>query len=126
MIMDKAAIFAEVTKRNALRRANFLPPLDVRAECAHQVAVAAQRDHQALYDEHADEREVIRQEVLTELRARHGVDFGHTMGGRWAVGEMTRKRFAARMARRYGMVAPEGTNSARNKVIYGEVKKGAI
>jgi hypothetical protein len=41
--MDRAAIFAEVTRRDALRRANFVPPIDVRAEFVRQVALPASR-----------------------------------------------------------------------------------
>jgi hypothetical protein len=83
-VMDKATIFSEVTRRNALRKANRLPPLDVPAEYAHQVAIAEQRDYQAACGAQAEEREAIRQQVLVELRAKHGVDFEHTMGGQSA------------------------------------------
>ena len=38
--MDRAAIFTEITRRNALRREAGLPLLDVRQEFAHGVAVA--------------------------------------------------------------------------------------
>jgi hypothetical protein len=121
--MDKAAIFTEATGRNALRRAHGLPLLNVRAEYDHAVAVAAQRDYQALCDEHADEREVIRQEVLAEFRGRFGPGFGQTMGGRWAIGEVTRRRFCAHMEG-HGISAPD--SAARNEVTYGKrVKDGS-
>ena len=78
---DRAEIFTLVTKRNALRTANGLPPLDIRAEYDHKVAVAKQLDYRAFCDRHADEREAIRLEVPAELRLQHGSDFGTGMGG---------------------------------------------
>jgi len=119
---DKAGIFTIITRRNALRIANGLPPLDVHAEYAHQVAVAKQRDYQAFCDRHVDEREAIRQEVLADLRLERGPDFGTGMGGRWLVGRLTHQRFAAHIAAKYG-VYPEATG--RNPIIYGEVSKDA-
>jgi hypothetical protein len=101
MIVDKAAIFNELTKRNALRRLHGLPVLDILAEFHHAVAVAAEGAYRDRCQEHSGEREVIRQQVLAEYRERFGPDFGHSMGGRWAVGEMAKKRFAAFMADRY-------------------------
>jgi hypothetical protein len=105
-VVDKAAIFAEVTKRNALRRANFLPPTDVRAEFARQVALARQQEYHARCNEHADEREVIRLEVLAELRAKYGANFGGSTGGRWAIGHLTWKRFEAFMEANSGVRRP--------------------
>jgi hypothetical protein len=117
VVTDRAEIFTLVTKRNALRTANGLPPLDIRAEYAHQVAIAKQRAYQSFCDRHADEREAIRQEVLAELRLEHGPDFGTGMGGRWMVGRLTNQRFTAHILAKYG-VHPEG--GARNPIIYGE------
>jgi hypothetical protein len=45
--MDKAAIFTDLTRRNALRKANGLPLLDIRAEYAHQKWIAKQRDYRS-------------------------------------------------------------------------------
>ncbi len=117
--MDKAAIFADVTRRNALRKAIGLPLLDVHNEYAHQVAIAAQQDFRVVCDEHAGEREAIRQQVLAELRAQHGPNFGQSMGGRWAVGHLAHKRFIAYMASRHG-IALNSKGSARNAITYGE------
>jgi hypothetical protein len=36
----------------------------------------------------------------------HGGNFGPSMGGRWAVGELTRKRFKAFMELNYGTLRP--------------------
>jgi hypothetical protein len=117
--MDKAAIFTAIVRRNALRRANGLPTIDVRAEYARQVALAIQQDYHARCEKHAAEREVIRLEALAELRAKHGTNFGHTMGGRWAIGELTRKRFKAFMELKYGTPRPE-ISPALNLVTFGE------
>ena len=120
--MDKGAIFTAITKRNALRTANGLPALNIHSEYARQVAIAKQRDYRALCDQHADEREAIRHKVLAELRLEHGPDFGTGFGGRWIVGRLTQRRFAAYIAQRYGLF-PEG--GGRNDIIYGETLKDA-
>ena len=104
--MDKAAIFTDLTCRNALRKAHGLPLLDIRAEYAHQIWIAKQRDYRAICDEHADEREAIRRQVLAEYRARPGADFGSGMGGRLVVGLRTNKRFAIHLGLRYGVWPP--------------------
>lgn len=116
--MDRAAIFADVTRRSALRKANGLPLLDVRAEYAHQVAIAGQREYHAACDDHADEREAIRQQVLVEFQDKYGPQFGQTMGGRWAVGQIAHRRFTALMADKHS-ASPPALNSARNAVVYG-------
>jgi hypothetical protein len=80
MIVDKASIFTAITRRNALRKANGLPLLDVPRGYAQEVAIAIQRDFRAAYDEHAEEREVIHAQVLAEFREKYGPQFGK----RWA------------------------------------------
>jgi hypothetical protein len=122
--MDKGTIFHDITRRNALRRAHGLPLLNIRDEYAREVAVAGQRDYQARCDEHAADREAIRQEVLAELRTQHGADFGQTMGGRWAVGALTQKRFAAFIATQCGM-RPEHAGAPQNTIVYGEGRQSS-
>jgi hypothetical protein len=116
--MDKAEIYTAILWRNKLRRDNFLPVLDVRTEYLREVAIAGQRDYYARCNERADEREVIRLEVLAELRAKHGETFGNTMGGRWAVGHLTWKRFQAFMALKYGVQRP-APPATRHPLTYG-------
>jgi hypothetical protein len=116
--MDKAAIFADVTRRNALRKANGLPLLDVPAEYAHEVSLSYQREYQEVCNSHADEREAIRSIVLSEFQQKYGADFGRTMGGRWAIGQVTRKRFAGLMADKYALPAPDRV-VGKNEVTYG-------
>jgi hypothetical protein len=118
MIVDKASIFTAITRRNALRKANGLPLLDVPSEYAQEVAIASQCDFRAAFDEHADEREVIRAQVMAEFRETNGPQFGLTMGGRWAVGQVTRKRFTAQMANKYSLDAPDQT-AGKHTITYG-------
>lgn len=111
--MDKAAIYSELVRRNALRKANGLPLLNLTTEYAHAVAGAAQRGFRALCDRHADEREAIRLEVLAELREKHGPDFGMGFGARWILGRQTHQRFAAYIAEKYRL-HPEGGGEMRS------------
>jgi hypothetical protein len=104
--MDKAAIFTDLTRRNALRKANGLPLLDLRTEYAHQMWLARRQEYCTACEEHADEREAIRCQVLAEFRAKYGADFPGTSGGHWAVGLRTSKRFAAYMELRSGVFSP--------------------
>ena len=104
--MDTAAIFTDLTRRNALRKAHGLPLLDLRVEHAHQVWLAQRREYWGVCDEHADERESIRREVLAEYRAKYGGNFPSTTFGHWAVGLRTNERFAALMALNYGVSPP--------------------
>jgi hypothetical protein len=117
--MDRAAIFTTILRRNALRRANGLPAIDVQAEYTRQVAMASQRDYRAVCDEHAADCEVIRLEVLAELRTKYGEGFGESMGGRWAVGQLTRRRFETFMELTHGARRP-ATTAAAHPVTYGE------
>ncbi len=118
--MIKAAIFADVTRRNALRRANGLPPFDVHAQYAHEVAIAAQAEFRAFCDEHIADQAAIREQVLAELQAKHLGGPGPTMAEKWAVGREVRRRFIEQMTFIYGKV-PEV--EARNSVVYGEASR---
>jgi hypothetical protein len=106
-VVDKAAILSDIASRNALRQTHGLPLLDVSVEYARQVSVAQQRQYHTACDEHADEREAIRREVLMEYRTRYGADFGASMGGRWAIGHTTLMRFTTYMAEQHGVSPPD-------------------
>jgi len=80
MTMDRAAIFSAVIKRNALRRAHGLSPLDVQAEYLRQVEIAKQLDYQTLFEDRPFEREVIRQPVRM-LRTEPVGDAGEMTDG---------------------------------------------
>jgi hypothetical protein len=115
---DKAAIFTGITKRNALRKENGLPLLNIRAEFAHEVALADENDFRAFADQHGDEREMIQQQVKADLSVQQGKEFGHTMGGRWAINQETNKRFHAHLREVYGYELPP--LATKHAVIYGE------
>jgi hypothetical protein len=123
MIVDKASIFTAITRRNALRKANGLPLLDVPSEYAHDVAIASQHDFRNACDEHADEREVIHAQVMAEFREKYGPQFGQTMGGRWAVCAVTRKRFTDHIADKYSLAAPNQA-AGKHTITYGGSNKG--
>ena len=116
MGLNKAAIFTEITRRNALRREAGLPLLDVRAEFDHGVALARWEEYQAVCDAHADLRAEIQAEVIEELRRSTGRDHRLSVGGRWAIAARTQQRFEAALARKGHPRPPIPT---RNLTIYG-------
>jgi hypothetical protein len=116
---NRAAIFAAITKRNELRRLAQLPLLDVRAEMAHAVALAALNEYGAFCDQYKAKLEEFRAEVLAEERATKP-DFGHTWGGRLAVAIKSRRRFEAWIAQTFGITKP--TFEPKNPIIYGSEK----
>ncbi|WP_407523789.1 hypothetical protein [Methylobacterium oryzisoli] len=77
--VDRAAIFEEVLKRNALRREAHLPLLNVRATYEREVAGALWRAHRTR------NYEAVRAEVVARLRARFGKRWGGSAGARWHV-----------------------------------------
>jgi hypothetical protein len=81
-LIDKVAIFTELTRRNALRREAKLPLLDLRLEFTHAVEVATWREAR---EQHA--REITRtcDQVEADFRQRHCPDGGLSVGGRWAI-----------------------------------------
>jgi hypothetical protein len=115
--MDKAAIFTDLIRRNALRKANALPLLDLRTEYTHQVWIGRREEYWAACDDHADEREAIRHQVLAEFRAEKGANFPSTTGGHWMVGLRTSKRFAAYMELRYDVFPPRPPHAPRPKPV---------
>jgi hypothetical protein len=120
-IMDTDEIFTALTQRNALRRQAKLPLLDVKAEYAHQVGLAAGRDYAAACERFADERARIREQVLADFRAVHGPGFGLSFGGRWAVGHETNQRFHRYMDETHGVHAP--AQAAPNSIVYGSARR---
>ncbi|WHQ70099.1 hypothetical protein [Methylorubrum extorquens] len=83
---DRGAILSHILRRQALRREAQLPALNVRAEYERAVEQARWRAHVEKYGE------AIRAQVLTELRAKNGPQFGGSVGGMWAVRLLTEKR----------------------------------
>jgi hypothetical protein len=66
--MDRAAIFAEVLRRNTLRREARLPALNVTEEYQFAVALATWKEFEAICDQHRDLHNEIRAAVIQELR----------------------------------------------------------
>jgi hypothetical protein len=87
-VIDKAGIFTELTKRNAVGRQSQLPLLDMRDEFDRAVEFTHWK---AVCDEHADQ---VRSEVIAVLSETFGRE-PHSAGGRWAVGILTLKRLRA-------------------------------
>ena len=83
---DRGAIFSDILRRQALRREAQLPLLNIRAEYERAVEQARWRAHIEKYGE------AIRAQVLAELRAKNGPQFGGSVGGMWAVRLLTEKR----------------------------------
>src|SRR5215212_8132208 len=127
--MDKAAIFAVILKRNALRREARLPALDMAAEYRHAVAQAERAALRAICDEHrdlfdemlADLFDEMLATVTQELRAkRHNPLFGNCMGSRIVIRKIALERFYAVLERR-GFKKPVG--AMHNAVTYGESRE---
>ena len=87
-VIDKAAIFTELTRRNAVRRRAQLPLLDMRDELDRAVEFTHWK---AVCTEHADR---VRSEVIAELSTTFGRE-PQSAGGRWAVSILTLKRLRA-------------------------------
>jgi hypothetical protein len=117
-MVDKAAIFTGLTKRNTLRREAGLPSLNMRKEFAHEVALADENDFRAFAEEHGADRTLIQEQVIADLSAQHGNEFGYTMGGRWAINHETNKRFHAHLREVHGYDLPP--LASKHAVIYGE------
>ena len=88
--MDKAALFTDLTRRNALRKANGLPLLDLRTEYAHQVWIGRRDEYWTACDDHADDREDIHR-GSRGVSGEYGPNFPSTSGGHWAVGLRTKQ-----------------------------------
>ena len=119
--MDRAAIFTELTKRNALRRMARLPPLDLRAEMAFAVKREAHRVYAEQCKRFDDDRRRIIEDVLTELRATRGQDFPTSMGGRLLVQVLSGQRFRGLLEIEHGIKAP--ALNSRHLVSHGELRE---
>ena len=115
---DKAAIFTDLTKRNALRRAGGLPPLDIRAEYAYECALAAWKEWEAQCAANADLEATIRDDIIAELRkVRADPNFPNTMGARLLTDALVINRFESALAARGIYKPPQPT---RYGIAYGE------
>ena len=86
--MDEVAILGEISRRNALRQEHGLPLLDIETEYARLVLIERQRGYRIACEEHADEYDAIRRQMLEEHspRCRHHVRaMGHRLQSTCAV-----------------------------------------
>ena len=111
-MVDRAAIFTDLTRRNALRREAELPLLDIQTEFNHAVEVALWNEGLEVY---ADDIARAIDETWADLRQRYGADFPQSVGGRWLVHFEGTKRVHALLADR-GVYRPV----SRYSVKYGE------
>jgi hypothetical protein len=79
------------------------------------------RHYQAACERFADERVRLREQVLANFRVVHGAGFGHSFGGRWAVGHEINQCFRRYMSEIHGMHAPHHTGQTSS--VYGSVKR---
>jgi hypothetical protein len=119
--MDRAAIFTELTQRNALRRQAKLPLLDLHVEMTLAVEIEAHRAYTEQCQTYDDDRQNIMADVLSELRMTRGADFPGSIGGWMLVGLMTDQRFRAIMEIEHGLKAPASTS--RHPIKYGELRQ---
>src|SRR4051812_26920806 len=116
--MDKATLFTQVLRRNALRREARLPALDVAAEYRHAVAQAERADFRAICDQHRDLWDEVLATATQELRSkRANPSFGYCMGSRIIIREIAFQRFYAALEAR-GFKKPSART--RNAVRYGK------
>jgi hypothetical protein len=115
--MDRAAIFTELTKRNALRKMTKLPLLDLRTELAFAVEREAQRDYDEHIKQYEDDRRRINEDILSELRRTRGPDFPSSSVGRLLVELMSDQRFQAFLEIEHRIRKP--IRSGRHSIIYG-------
>jgi hypothetical protein len=87
-MIDKAAIFTELSRRNAVRRQARLPLLDMRGEFDRAVERARWKE---VCEEHGDR---VRREVIAESSKTFGRE-PQSAGGRWAVSILMLKRLRA-------------------------------
>ena len=88
--VNRASIFSELCRRNALRREAHLPLLNVPVEYVRLVDVAK---WSYIVEHHYAET---RAEVFAALRATRGHDFGNSAGGRWMIEIFTERALRQR------------------------------
>ena len=119
--MDRAAIFTQLTKRNALRKAAKLPLLDLRTEIAFAVEREAHRVYAEQCKRFDNDRRRIAQDVRTELRITRGQDFPTSMVGRLMVEMLSDQRFQAHLETEHGIRKPRLNGG--HPIKYGEHRK---
>ena len=103
-MINKAAIFEAILKRNALRRQAGLPEWPVRQTYDEDVRRASWRQH--VEQNHA----VVRMQVLQEQRAKFGQDYPLSTGGAWAVNALVNVSLSKSFQASYACVSVQPTN----------------
>jgi hypothetical protein len=87
--VDAAAILSTIWVKNDLRRGSGLPLWPVRETFERELKAARWRIHcDANYED-------TREQILAELRARHGEGFGGSVTGRWVIEILTSQALRA-------------------------------
>ena len=94
--IDRAEIFRVLCVRQKIRREACLPLLDLKAEYDHAVAMAESARLRAIRAQYEPE---VRNEIITQMREKHGPHWGKDLGGRYWLGELVRRT----IAQRYGV-----------------------
>jgi hypothetical protein len=91
--VDKAAIFKELCRRIQIRREASLPLLALKVEYSLAIAVAEAARRRVLRRQYEPE---VRNEIITQMREKHGPHWGKDLGGRYWLGELVRRTIAER------------------------------
>lgn len=116
---SKSELFLLATQKNALRREAQLPLLDVREEMARQSYVDQRAAYFAEWERRRAVLDAIKADVLAELRAEKGPDFGLSTGGRWMVQHLAVRRYIEYLA---GLGYRRPVNPTPRPLLYGQPK----
>jgi hypothetical protein len=120
LMVDKAAIFMELTIRNAVRRDAKLPLLDLRTEFEYAVSLAVWKEGRERFD---CEIPRIKQEVVAELQRTRGPEFDEyrSAGARWLISYKVAERYYALLAD-HGYLRP----TPPHQMVYGMDRAEAV
>lgn len=103
MIDDDAEIRRTVLARDALRKEAHLPPLNIEVEVEKGRKLAASKAASERYDEqcdeHASDRQRIRDEIIAEMRTGGNLTFPNGWAGNYYLYNLVDKRFRDFMER---------------------------
>lgn len=102
MIDDDAEIRRTVLARDALRKEAHLPPLDIEQEVEKGrklvASKAASERYQEQCDEHAGERQRIRDDIIAEMRTGGNPTFPNGWSGNYYLSVALSRRFSEHLA----------------------------
>ena len=91
--IDRAEIFRVLCVRQKIRRDAGIRPLDLKTEYDHAVIIAQAARLRAIRAQYEPE---VRNEIITQMREKHGPHWGKDLGGRYWLGELVRRTIAER------------------------------